>query len=108
MGFTLIELLIALAIVATMTAALVVTVGQDARTRHVVHNLQHQRRHAAPGRLAARHQVGGCKGSCLALRQPGPLETWPKVHSSRRRALVRSLKRRGARGGADERAHAQE
>ena len=36
MGFTLIEVLIALAIVATMTAALVVTVGQDARTRLAV------------------------------------------------------------------------
>lgn len=36
LGFTLIELLIALAIVAAMTAALVVTVGQDARTRLAV------------------------------------------------------------------------
>lgn len=36
MGFTLIELLIALAIVAAMTAALVGTVGQDARTRLAV------------------------------------------------------------------------
>ncbi len=35
-GFTLIELLIALAIVAAMTAALVGTVGQDARTRLAV------------------------------------------------------------------------
>lgn len=36
LGFTLIELLIALAIVAAMTAALVGTVGQDARTRLAV------------------------------------------------------------------------
>lgn len=36
LGFTLIELLIALAIVTAMTAALVVTVGQDARTRLAV------------------------------------------------------------------------
>lgn len=35
-GFTLIELLIALAIVAAMTAALVGTIGQDARTRLAV------------------------------------------------------------------------
>ena len=35
-GFSLIETLIALAIVASMTAALVSTAAQDARTRHMV------------------------------------------------------------------------